>query len=182
MIAQDSGRDSVRTSRGFRTVAVVVWLTASATRADKSACARRQTRTEDGPCRRTATNPHLSLTTSPCGRDVFGAVCEPSPRRRAPDDFRPEPHPPFARVTERPAACATRDKTPSDVCRARTADKPPDERYRRTARASASVRVIARWLVGHGTDIRASARFGRHTAAGFWRELHMPRRSELPRV
>jgi hypothetical protein len=119
------------------------------------------------PCRRTATNPHLSLTTSPCGRDVFGAVCEPSPRRRAPDDFRSEPHAPFAwrRASDvRRVQLATK---PSDVCRTRTADKPPDGRHCRTARASASVRVIARCLVGHGTDICPSARFGRHTAAGF---------------
>ena len=70
-------------------------------------------------CRRTATKSAPSLTTSLCGRDVFGAVCEtsldgvlrtifgPSRTRRSPD------------VAERRAACATRDENPSDVCRPR---------------------------------------------------------------
>ena len=100
------------------------------------------------PGRRTATNPHLPLTTSPCGRDVFGAVCETarigvlrtifgsSRTRRSPVSPRDVRRVRLA--TKHPRTCAVH---------ARLTNRPTG-RHRRTARASASVRVIARCLVG----------------------------------
>src|SRR5688572_16249095 len=76
-------------ARAFRPANAASVLTAGATRADKSASRPDKRAPRTDLSLRAAPNPHLSLTTSPRGRDVLGAVCETSQRRGAQTIFGP---------------------------------------------------------------------------------------------
>jgi hypothetical protein len=160
--------------------AAFAWLTAAATHPDKSASARRPNRPTHG---------HLSPsapTTSAlshlfCARHLQRRASGDLSYlrvRRAPDDFRRAPHPPFA-VYRRATCgvCDSRQNPRTCAGHARLTNRRTDVTAGR--RALQREGVVARCHPGHDTNINPSARFGRHTAAGFWRELHTPHKSEL---
>ena len=123
------------------------------------------------PCRRTAPKSAPSLTTSPCGRDVRGAVCE-TPQRRSARTIFGASHTGRLRSPRATMRMSGGRDSPRQ-----TVGGVPYTRSRQTARSLSPPEAAAPGsgdirppTVGNGRDIRRSRRFGRHAdAVSSWR-------------